>query len=75
MATSLMLRQYTCQGVSCTIYVMCQQVLQPRYNLPSYLFKELQNIIIQLLTFSPIQNPTWDTSQRNYGSAKVKKVH
>jgi hypothetical protein len=42
------------------MYIMCQQVLQPRYDLPSYLFKDLQNIIIQLLTFNPIQSPAWD---------------
>jgi hypothetical protein len=59
MATYIMLRQWTCQGVSCTIHVIQQQVLHPRYDLPPYHFEEMQNII-QLLPCNHSKRPTLD---------------
>jgi hypothetical protein len=58
MATHLMLRLHTFQGVSCNVHI----TRHPRYDLPSYLFKELQNIIIQLYTLNPSQSHTVDKS-------------
>jgi hypothetical protein len=39
------------------------------------IFKELQNIIIQLLTFNTSKSPTLDASWGNCGSSKVRNVH